>query len=121
MVLDLEDSVPVAEKQAARQTIAAAWAAVTRAAEVTVPVVVRINSMGTDAGRDDLDCLALLSPPAGVMLAKAESASQVQTVSLALPMMAILPLVESARASWLYRRSPSHPAFCAWSSGTSTA
>ena len=96
VVLDLEDSVPASEKQAARQTIAAAWEAGTRAAEATVPVVVRINSMGTDAGRDDLEWLALLSPPAGVMLAKAESASQVQAVSLALPEMAMLPLIESA-------------------------
>jgi len=61
-----------------------------------VPVVVRINSLGTDAGRDDLEWLALLSPPAGVMLAKAESASQVQAVSLALPKTVILPLIESA-------------------------
>ena len=96
VVLDLEDSVPAAEKHGARQTIAAAWEAVTRASEVTVPVVVRINSMGTDAGRDDLEWLALLSPPAGVMLAKAESASQIQAVSLALPKLAILPLIESA-------------------------
>jgi citrate lyase subunit beta/citryl-CoA lyase len=96
VVLDLEDSVPAPEKQGARQAIAAAWEAVTRAAEITVPVVVRINSMGTDAGRDDLELLTRLSPPAGVMLAKAESASQVQAVSLALPKVAILPLVESA-------------------------
>ncbi len=96
VVLDLEDSVPAAEKQGARQAIALAWEAVTRATGVTVPVVVRINSVGTDAGRDDLEWLALQSPTAGVMLAKAESASQVQAVSLALPKAAILPLIESA-------------------------
>ena len=96
VVLDLEDSVPAAERQGARQAIAATWEAVNRATEVAVPVVVRINSVGTEAGRDDLEWLALLSPPAGVMLAKAESASQVQAVSLALPATAILPLIESA-------------------------
>lgn len=96
VVLDLEDSVPASEKQRARQTIAAALEAVTNATEVTVPVVVRINSMGTDAGHVDLEWLALLTRPVGVMLAKAESASQVQAVSLALPRFAILPLIESA-------------------------
>ncbi len=95
-MLDLEDSVPAAEKHGARQTIATAWEALTKATEVTVPVVVRINSMATDAGRDDLEWMALLSPLAGVMLAKAESARQVQAVSVALPKTAILPLIESA-------------------------
>jgi len=93
VVLDLEDSVPAALKSAARTAIAAIWADVTGA---TVPLVVRINSLDTDAGADDLAWLARLSPPAGVMLAKAESASQIRVVSAALPGLAILPLIETA-------------------------
>lgn len=96
VVLDLEDSVPTAEKQIARQAIAAALQAIAQACPPQVPVVVRINGMGTDAGRDDLEWLARLPAPAGVMLSKAESASQVQAVARALPRVAILPLIESA-------------------------
>ncbi|KDB50396.1 citrate lyase beta subunit [Sphaerotilus natans subsp. natans DSM 6575] len=93
VVLDLEDSVPASEKPAAREAIAAAWRDVTVAA---VPLVVRINGLGGDAGRDDLAWLASLSPPAGVMLAKTESASQLHAVAQALPGLPILPLIESA-------------------------
>jgi citrate lyase subunit beta / citryl-CoA lyase len=93
VVLDLEDSVPAIEKPGAREAIAAAWMDVTSTA---VPLIVRINNLGCDAGRDDLAWLASLSPPAGIMLAKAESASQLHSVAQALPGLPILPLIESA-------------------------
>lgn len=93
VVLDLEDSVPAGEKPVARNSIAAAWQ---NAAAAAVPLVVRINGLGTDASADDLICLARLSPPAGVMVAKAESARQIHAVSEALPRWDILPLIESA-------------------------
>ncbi|WP_201492683.1 HpcH/HpaI aldolase/citrate lyase family protein [Rubrivivax sp. A210] len=93
VVLDLEDSVPAVEKPAAREAIAAAWADLATAA---VPLVVRINSLGGEAGHQDLAWLARLPPPAGVMLAKAESAQQLQAVAQALPGLAVLPLIESA-------------------------
>ncbi len=93
VVLDLEDSVPAAGKAAARQAIAAAWGEL-RA--VGVPLVVRINGMGSADGSDDLAWLSCLQPPAGPMLPKAESAGQLYHVAQALPGLPLLPLVESA-------------------------
>lgn len=94
VVLDLEDSVPANEKPAARSAIAAA---LTDGAAAEVPLVVRINGLGGDAGQDDLAWLTSLSPPAGVMLAKAEATSQLHDVARAMPGLPILPLIESAK------------------------
>ena len=96
VVLDLEDSVGPADKPNAREAIAAALRDAANAANATVPMVVRINGQSTGAGCEDLAWLARLPPPAGVMLAKAESARQLEAVWQALPGLAILPLIESA-------------------------
>jgi len=96
VVLDLEDSVPAADKAGARVSIAAELKALCHTAEATVPVVVRVHNVDTASGREDLAWLATLSAPAGVMLAKAESAEQIGAVARALPGVPLLPLVESA-------------------------
>jgi len=93
VVLDLEDSVPATDKALARAAIGVAWPELFAAA---VPLVVRINSVGSDAGRGDLAWLAPLPPPAGLMLAKAESADQLHQVAQALPGVPLLPIIESA-------------------------
>lgn len=97
VVLDLEDSVPVPHKQAARECVAASWPQVAAAA---VPALVRVNAVDTDAGRDDLAWLARLSPPAGLMLPKVESAAQVRRARQQLAGWPVLPLIESA-AGWV--------------------
>jgi citrate lyase subunit beta/citryl-CoA lyase len=93
VVLDLEDAVPPAERAAARAAIAAAWAAVSASA---VPIVLRVSMPGSEAGAHDLAWLAGQPTPAGVMVAKAESADALAAVRQAAPGAALLPLIESA-------------------------
>ena len=93
VVLDLEDSVPAAAKDAARAAVCAAWPGLQPAAR---PRVLRINDPRTAAGADDLRALAQLQGLAGLMLPKAESADTLAAVAAALPGVPILPLIESA-------------------------
>jgi citrate lyase subunit beta/citryl-CoA lyase len=93
VVLDLEDAVPPAARPAARAAIAAAWGAVSAAA---VPIVLRVSTPGSEAGAQDLAWLAGQPMPAGVMVAKAESADALAAVRRAAPAAALLPLIESA-------------------------
>lgn len=93
IVLDLEDSVPPAEKPAAREAVGRAWPALQAAG---LPLVVRINAVGSDAGFADLEWLARLHRPAGVMVPKAESAAALGRVMERLQGVPILPLIESA-------------------------
>jgi citrate lyase subunit beta / citryl-CoA lyase len=96
VVLDLEDSVPATEKARAREVIAAAWSAIWGAAGSRVALVVRISSLKDEAGLADLAWLTQLSPVAGIMLPKAEAASQVEAIHRAMPSVGVLPLIESA-------------------------
>lgn len=96
IVLDLEDAVPAAEKAQAREAIAAAWAGLQASG---TPCIVRSNSLDQALGRDDLDWLARLPAPLGVMLPKVESAAALQSARAKLPDVPLLPLIESA-AGW---------------------
>jgi citrate lyase subunit beta/citryl-CoA lyase len=93
VVFDLEDSVPAPAKHAAREAIRDRWADLHAAG---VPLVVRINAVEGAWALDDLEWLARLTPPAGVMVPKAESAAALDRVRAALPCVALLPLIESA-------------------------
>ncbi len=96
VVLDLEDSVPVDAKAAARAAIGDAWAALHAAA---LPLVLRINAPETAAGAEDLDWLASLAAdalPAALMVPKAESRESLAAVAARMPGVALLPIVESA-------------------------
>lgn len=93
VVLDLEDSVPAGEKPAARIAVAEALASL---AVGVVPVVVRLNSMATPAGREDIAALASVGP-AALMVSKAETVDELQRVRALMPRAALLPLIESAR------------------------
>ncbi|HSV60516.1 MAG TPA: CoA ester lyase [Variovorax sp.] len=93
VVLDLEDSVPLGDKQVARDAIAKAWPELQAAG---VPLVLRINALQSATGEEDLQWLAGLAPPAGVMLPKAESAAALQRARAVLPGVPLLPLIESA-------------------------
>ena len=90
VVLDLEDAVAPASKQAARDAVAA-WLA--RAAD---RIVVRINDESTPWFEDDLAMLRTASAPA-VMLPKAERVATITRVRAACPQTAVLALIESAR------------------------
>ncbi|MEJ8827362.1 CoA ester lyase [Variovorax humicola] len=93
VILDLEDSVPIADKATARETVEREWE---RLQLLGVPLVVRINPADTNAGMQDLSWLKRLPPPAAVMLPKVESASSLAEVHDSLNGLSLLPLIESA-------------------------
>ncbi|WP_213955255.1 CoA ester lyase [Variovorax sp. dw_954] len=94
VVLDLEDSVPAADKASARAAIEREWALLQ---DCDVPWVVRINPSDTAAGEDDLAWLKGLRPaPAAVMVPKAESPQVLAGVHARLDGIATLPIIESA-------------------------
>lgn len=93
VIVDLEDAVPPDAKAGARESIAAAWSTLVGHA---VPVMLRVNALDSPAGREDLEWLARLSPPAGVMIPKADSAERIAEVARRLPGVGIVPLIESA-------------------------
>jgi citrate lyase subunit beta/citryl-CoA lyase len=86
IVLDLEDAVPLQDKEAARAAVAA-WLSGGAAA------VVRVNGAATPWYEADMAMLSRL-PQAGVMLAKADADSAARSARL-LPDRPLLALVES--------------------------
>ncbi len=88
VILDLEDAVAPEAKEAARAQISAAFTG--------LPVLVRINPAGTRWHGADLAAVAA-GGFAAVILPKAEEAATVAAVAAALPGMALVALVETAR------------------------
>lgn len=72
LILDLEDSVPAAEKPAAREAVAH-WLATTTP---TVPVWIRVNPLASMLHLDDLQLLTRVRP-AGLVLPKCEGMDDV--------------------------------------------
>jgi citrate lyase subunit beta / citryl-CoA lyase len=93
LILDLEDSVPTADKAAARAAIETAWP---QLKSLGLPLVVRINAANSDAGEEDLAWLPRLSLPSAVMVSKAESARTLAQVHERLQGTHLMPLIESA-------------------------
>jgi citrate lyase subunit beta/citryl-CoA lyase len=105
LLLDLEDSVPIAEKARARDLVAGALDALLERGER--PPFVRVNPLQT--GLCDDDVLAVARPGlAGVMLPKVESTEQVaeadsllaraeSAVRLPAGSLRLVPVVETAR------------------------
>jgi len=93
VILDLEDSVPPAEKAAARQAVRAGWAGL---APCGAPIAVRVNARGSGLLDDDLDALRGLTPVPAIVLSKAESAADVAHVRGVLPGASVIPLLETA-------------------------
>ena len=89
LVLDLEDAVPAADKDRARQGL-----------ELTprdMPVIVRINGLRTPWYDDDLAAVARLRP-AAVMVPKVEEAGHMRDLATRLgPDLDIVAIVETAR------------------------
>ena len=92
VIIDLEDAVAPGAKDAARDALVAARAAI---AGAPVPVIVRINSWNSPAHARDCEALSRL-PLAAVMLPKAESAESIFLVSKATG-LPVIGLIESAR------------------------
>jgi citrate lyase subunit beta/citryl-CoA lyase len=93
VIVDLEDAVPAAAKDGARDALAK------HLSEAT-PVLVRINGFGTPWHDEDLR--ACRHPGvAGIVLPKAENATQIDLVGGAFTRaMPVLPLVETAQGLW---------------------
>ena len=103
VIIDLEDAVPDADKSYARDETRH-WLEWHGAQRSGMPesgrIIVRINAAGSAHIDDDL-ALLRNAPPAGVMLAKAESAMQIERVANGIDpegkkLPFIIPLVESA-------------------------
>jgi len=91
VIVDLEDAVAATAKDRARDNLAAL-------APLAVPMIVRINALGTPWRDDDLRLLRSIGPGVGVMVPKVESVADVAAVRAALgPEVAIVGLVESAK------------------------
>ena len=93
VILDLEDSVPAADKARARDAIEVEWA---RLSKLGVPLVVRVNAPDGETSESDLLCLERLPGLAAAMLPKAESAQALARVHDRLDGIALLPIIESA-------------------------
>lgn len=89
VIVDLEDAVPVTEKAAARDAVAS-WLSPDH------PVLIRINSPGSDWFRDDVE-LCGLPGVAGIVLPKAERMDDLFMVKCAEHNRPIYPLIETAR------------------------
>jgi citrate lyase subunit beta/citryl-CoA lyase len=104
IVLDLEDSVPPAEKQQARQIVRRA---IPMLAALGHTVHVRVNSVGSGLAREDL-AAAVCAELSGVTLPKAESAQDIRDIDVLIReqelehgvrpgTLALIPTIESAR------------------------
>ena len=128
IMVDLEDSVPLAEKVNARE-LAREW--VPRLRNEGKRVMVRVNSLNTGLPRDELD--AVISPALnGISIGKAGSAWDLQQVDRIIgPLesaaglepgsIKIIPWIESARAIMNVQQmavaSPRHHRNCLWRRG----
>jgi len=90
VIVDLEDAVPADAKDSARQALESFLAGHDGA-----PIYVRINARGTAGFEADLALCARHDKVVGIMLPKAESASDIRAVAGS--GKAIIPLIESAR------------------------
>ncbi|MDN3359432.1 CoA ester lyase [Actinomadura sp. DC4] len=106
VVLDLEDAVAPAHKEAAREAVSLLIASPPR------PLQVRVNDLRTPEGRADLAALGpLLTATEGVRLPKVESAGQVREAAASAPGAALHPLLESALGvERAYEIASAHPA-----------
>ncbi|AQH01445.1 aldolase [Burkholderia sp. KK1] len=92
VILDLEDAVPPAAKQQARDAVAS-WLRSGGRAHV------RVNAVDTEWYQDDIATLKGCPNLQGIVVPKAERADSLSELSRSLPdRVVLLPLIESARA-----------------------
>ncbi len=101
VILDLEDAVAPAHKQAAREAVAAHDLDPAR-------TIVRVNAPGSADVRADVNALAALRPR-WVMLPKAGRAAEVDRLVAALPGAKVLVLCETARGILAAPELAAHP------------
>jgi citrate lyase subunit beta/citryl-CoA lyase len=89
VILDLEDAVSPATKNAARDAVSSWLSTGARA-------YVRMNSAATPWFDDDLRALRQHANLLGIVVPKAESAASLRAIADGLPAAAVLPLIETA-------------------------
>jgi citrate lyase subunit beta / citryl-CoA lyase len=94
VILDLEDSVPIEQRGAARAALSRGWSMLQ---SLHVPLLVRMNALQTSDAEADLGLLASLELPFAVIVPKAESGDCLTQVHERLAGMALLPIIESAK------------------------
>lgn len=98
VILDLEDSIAPGDKDDAR---ARALAEIERGGFGGRHLLIRINAPGTRDGDEDIAALArspMLAAVHGVVVPKAESAADIETVRARLPALAPFAMIETPRA-----------------------
>lgn len=93
VVVDLEDSVPLADKATARHNLVAQWRELIA---IEVPLIVRINGEDSASWSDDIAGLGELEGLAGVMVPKAERPDALSRLHAMLGGLPVLPLIETA-------------------------
>ena len=109
VVLDLEDSVPLACKAEARAAIRQSWPPLQQGG---CAVVIRINSPENEWGQQDLVDLQSLAGLAGIMVPKCESAQMLQRVAQAFAGVSSLPIIESAAGYLVLSEIAQAPQVC---------
>lgn len=94
VVIDLEDALPLAEKEAGRAALLDGWQSLSTYDRSRS--LVRINPISTPWYADDLSLLAKLDGLGAVMLPKAESSTHIQDVIARVAGLRVLPLIETA-------------------------
>ena len=98
VILDLEDAVPAAEKNAARDAVLQ-WARAREAAP-SPQILVRVNACGTPQHAADVAACRRgvhgVQGVHGLVLPKSEQVADLARLAQALPGVALLPLIESA-------------------------
>jgi citrate lyase subunit beta/citryl-CoA lyase len=93
VVIDLEDSVPLAHKAEARDALKKAWPDLS---SMGCPLVVRVNALDQTSGQEDLRNLSSIAGLSAIMVPKADAVPALEQVRRLLPEVAILPMIESA-------------------------
>jgi len=106
IILDLEDSVPPADKATARQAILEHWPGIMG---LGVPLVVRINAEDSAMWSDDLAAIGKLKGLAAVMVPKAESPETLSSVNSLLGRVPVVPLVETTAGFYAVRALAAAP------------
>ena len=110
VIIDLEDAVPLADKESARAAVLAFWPSLT--VEQRARLLVRVNPAISEFFAQDLTLMQALKP-AGIMLAKAERAQALEAITAKLGQQtALLPLVESAAGFAAARELAAAPQVC---------
>lgn len=96
--IDLEDSVPPPEKEAARASV---FSFLEKNAEIHPCVLIRINRPGTEHGNRDVDMIReLKKPPQGIMVPKLDEPGPLDVLAKQLIMFGkktdLYPLIETA-------------------------